>query len=316
MKKAALAKPCYASQHLTPGKWGILEVCLRLTRGGKNRLFLDGRSLANRFDQTGKNAVYRIVKQLERKGWLVRVDGGMRNQQTGKYDSTKYRFLSHPDWTKLDGNTCPGSERPCPIDAKNPSPVPNSGLDLSRNVKPPVPEPGHNSDRTLRLEPSENKEQWSADADLLFPDFPLNWNSSLPTDSNSSGASLVSKPKAEPKSSRKVRPPHQDFILLRSAVWVTVSTFMRNGLPSRLPARSPKVGFWREKTRSDCWTYLKLWRSTKRKPLHPTFSTRCGRTWKPTDRRMMTDRLAQLMQCLRHYRSCNGHEESKNAPKI
>jgi hypothetical protein len=106
MKKAALAKPCYASQHLTPEEWGILEVCLRLTYGGKNRFFLDGRSLANRFDQTGKNTVYRIVKRLERKGWLVRVDGGMRNQQTGMYDSTKYRVLSHQEWTKLDGNTC------------------------------------------------------------------------------------------------------------------------------------------------------------------------------------------------------------------
>jgi hypothetical protein len=43
-------------------------------------------------DKNGAKAtVYRIVKQLERKGWLVRVDDGMRNQQTGKYDSTKYR---------------------------------------------------------------------------------------------------------------------------------------------------------------------------------------------------------------------------------
>jgi hypothetical protein len=218
MKKAALAKPCYASQHLTPAEWGVLEVCLRLTLGGKNRLFLDGRSLANRFDQTGKATVYRIVKELERKGWLVRVDGGKRNQQTGMYDSTKYRVLSHQEWTKLDGNTCPGSERPCPIDAKNPSPVPKSGLDLSRNVKPPVPEPGHTSDRTFRLEPSENKKQWSADADLLFLDFPRNRNSSLPTDST--GESLPSKPNAEPESSRKARPvlPHQDFVLLRSAV--------------------------------------------------------------------------------------------------
>jgi hypothetical protein len=151
MKKAALAKPCYASQHLTPEEWGILEVCFRLTRGGENRFFLDGRSLANRFDKTGKNTVYRIVKQLERKGWLVRVDGGMRNQQTGMYDSTNYLVLSHQEWKKLDGNTCPGSERPCPIDTKNPSPVPKSGLDLSRNVEPPVPEPGHISDRTLRV---------------------------------------------------------------------------------------------------------------------------------------------------------------------
>jgi hypothetical protein len=218
MKKAALAKPCYASQHLTPEEWGILEVCLRLTYGGQNRFFLDGRSLANRFDQTGKNTVYRIVKRLERKGWLVRVDGGMRNQQTGMYDSTKYRVLSHQEWRKLDGNTCPRSERPCSIDTKNSSPVPKSGLDLSRNVKPPVPEPGHTSDKTSRLEPSENKEQWSADADLHFPDFPQ-WNSSLPTDN--SGKSLPSKPKAEQESSRKARPvlPHQDFALLRSALF-------------------------------------------------------------------------------------------------
>ena len=196
-----------------------------LTYGGKNRFFLDGRSLANRFDQTGKNTVYRIVKQLERKGWLVRVDGGMRNQQTGMYDSTKYRVLSHEEWAKLDGNTCPGSERPCPIDAKNPSPVPKSGLDLSRNVKPPVPEPGHNPDRTFRLEPSENKKQGSANADSSFFDgdlpflaSPRNRNSSLPTDN--CGESLPSKPKAELESSRRARPvlPHQDFVLLRSAV--------------------------------------------------------------------------------------------------
>ena len=98
-------KRCYPSQHLAPVEWAILEVCLRLTHGGKNQFLLDGRTMAGKFGyRCSKDIVYRAVKQLERSGWLVREGGGERNEG-GMYDKTKYRVLDHAQWVQA-GHVC------------------------------------------------------------------------------------------------------------------------------------------------------------------------------------------------------------------
>jgi transposase len=78
-------------------EWGLLEDCLRLTHGGKNLFLLDGRTAALRFCHTSKSRVYRVVKRLELKGWLIKAGGGTRNKKTGMYDNTAYRVLQHED---------------------------------------------------------------------------------------------------------------------------------------------------------------------------------------------------------------------------
>jgi hypothetical protein len=137
---------CYASQHLSPEQWGVLDVCTRLTHGGRRPFCLDGRTMALRFGHCNKNTIYRIVHQLEQQGWLVRSGGGIKNTATGQYSSTTYRVLSHAEWAKRHG--CAGL------------PVPESGQVQSRFKQEPVPESGHSSVSTSVLEPfvKENKD--------------------------------------------------------------------------------------------------------------------------------------------------------------
>lgn len=138
------ARKCCTRQHLTIEEWGLLEDCTRLTCGGKNTFLLDGRTAAARFCQTGKNAVYRIVKLLTEKGWLLRVGGGTRNRNTGMYDPTVYRILSHQEWLNGENRTCP-ELRTGPVPESGQAPVPKSKTTSPVWPLPPVPESVHSS---------------------------------------------------------------------------------------------------------------------------------------------------------------------------
>jgi hypothetical protein len=136
---------CCTRQHLTLEEWGLLEDCTRLTCGGKNPFRLCGRMAAARFCQTGKNTIYRVVKLLEDKGWLVRISGGNRGK-AGMYDPTVYKVISHEDWIKHEGRACPIlGTGPVPELGQAPVPISSStSPDLSR---PPVLDSGHSSVR-------------------------------------------------------------------------------------------------------------------------------------------------------------------------
>jgi hypothetical protein len=149
---------CYASQHLSPEEWGVLDVCMRLTHGGRRPLCLDGRTLASRFGRCNKNAIYRIVGRLDAQGWLVKTGGGERNTATGKYNSTTYKVLSHTQWSKLHPNAC--------------SPVPESGQVQSRFEQKPVPESGHSSVSTFVLEASVKENRASLDVRSAIENLP------------------------------------------------------------------------------------------------------------------------------------------------
>jgi hypothetical protein len=147
---------CYASQHLSPEEHGVLDVCMRLTSGGRRPFCLDGRTLASRFGRCNKNTIYRIVAALVEQGWLIKTGGGERNTATGKYGHTTYKVMSHTQWAKVHKNVCLGA-----------SPVPESGQDQSRFERKPVPESGHSFVSTSVLETSV-KENKDAETKKLF----------------------------------------------------------------------------------------------------------------------------------------------------
>lgn len=123
-------------------EWGLLEDCLRLTHGGKNLFLLDGRTAALRFCHTSKSRVYRVVKRLELKGWLIKAGGGTRNKKTGMYDNTAYRVLQHEDWAKT--HACPNL-RTGPVPKQGQAPVPDLNTTSPKTGVPPVPKQGHSS---------------------------------------------------------------------------------------------------------------------------------------------------------------------------
>lgn len=89
---------------MKPREWGVLEVCLRLTCGGKNFLFLDGRKMAGRFSGIKKDAIYGAIEKLVASGWLVEVKRRpRRNKETQQYESTTYRVLTHDQWVRRHG---------------------------------------------------------------------------------------------------------------------------------------------------------------------------------------------------------------------
>lgn len=137
-------RTCSARQHLSLEEWGLLEDCTRVTRGGKNPFFLDGRAVASRFCRTNKNTVYRVVKLLESNGWLVKIGGGSRNKKTGMYAPTQYRIVSHEEWVKGDGRSCPDFMTG-PVLESGQAPVPISNTTSPDCPIPPVPKSGHSS---------------------------------------------------------------------------------------------------------------------------------------------------------------------------
>ncbi len=137
------SQKCYTSQHLQPKEYGLWEVCMRLTSGGRNTLYFDGRMMASRFAHTSKSAVYRIVSRLVDCGWLRPLNGSGRKvaSDTRRYEPTEYQVLSHSDWVKEHGTAECAS--PKIGNGVGMEPVPVLEDSIPENDKIPFPKMGH-----------------------------------------------------------------------------------------------------------------------------------------------------------------------------
>ena len=147
--KSPFKKCCYASQHLSMAEHGLLDVCLRLTSGGKNPLFFDGRNMAARFKGVYKDAIYRTALSLVAQGWLIPLNGQgkKRIKASGLYAATEYTVLSHSVWVEKHGpDECFSADQDggpvAPVQtapfAKSPTTVRKTGDHRSQNGPPPV----------------------------------------------------------------------------------------------------------------------------------------------------------------------------------
>jgi hypothetical protein len=98
-----MSKLCFHEHHLTIEESGLLNVCLRLTVSGTKPLHFDGRTMGKRFSPpVCHQRIYRIAKQLETKGWLIKKSGGYRSRGLrGRYAHKVYTALTHENWIKM-----------------------------------------------------------------------------------------------------------------------------------------------------------------------------------------------------------------------
>jgi hypothetical protein len=132
----AVTKTCFAHHHLTVEEYGLWTHARQLAHES-GILYFDGRKIAKRFIETGKNTIYRIGHNLIRKGWLVIVREPKR-LKNGMFSPGQYRPVSHDEWVAKHPGACPG------IGTGEDDTSPEIGNDLSRNQERPVLESGHN----------------------------------------------------------------------------------------------------------------------------------------------------------------------------
>lgn len=164
-------KRCYASQHLHPQEFGVYEVCLRLTSGGKKTLYFDGRKMAARFTGFSKTSMYRAVAELVASGWLLPLKGlaQRRSGRSGRYAATEFTVLTHEQWTAKHGSKrCTADDSPVPSTGlESNSPAPSTGTVQSQVRELPVPSTGITSPASgtqLCSEPSSVEESLLRDS--------------------------------------------------------------------------------------------------------------------------------------------------------
>jgi Fe2+ or Zn2+ uptake regulation protein len=168
MAKTKITERCYTSQHLTPQEHGLLDVCMRLTSGGKNTLYFDGRKMAARFSRISKSSIYRTVGTLVSSGWLKPLNGGGKKRRNGteQYEATQYQVMSHEQWiTKHGTEECCQGRQVEPVPSTGTEPVPSTGTlspkygnGQSQDGSEPVPSTGHNSVAHSSITSSSMKE--------------------------------------------------------------------------------------------------------------------------------------------------------------
>lgn len=135
---------CFAHNHMTIEEFGAYEYIISVSHAS-GVFYMDGRGLAEQFAGTGKNSAYRVVEQLESKGWIVRLAAGGRSKN-GTFQPTQYRPVTHDEWTKAHPNLCVTSPRngtgTSPENGTGTSP--ENGNHQSQFRESPVPETGHN----------------------------------------------------------------------------------------------------------------------------------------------------------------------------
>ncbi len=166
-------KRCYASQHLKLAEFGLYEILMRLTSGGKNKLFFDGRKMAGRIGGDSPSTVYRNLGSLVLTGWAV-LTGGKVRKADGKMSKGEYRILDHDAWVAVHGTArcCGRNENSSPVSPVELEPTitsvrngghqcQNTGLPVSeigatsvKNVGSPVPPVTHSFVNDL-VEPFE-----------------------------------------------------------------------------------------------------------------------------------------------------------------
>lgn len=134
----------YPHWYMTPEEFGLWSYG-RAVSHETGVLYL-GRDAAKQFDDTDKNAIYRISKCLLKSGWFELLREFSYNKKTGVFTAAQYRALSMEEWAEK----YPGRLRtePCPEIGNGSNPVPQSGqasaspengTHLSRNQDAPVP---------------------------------------------------------------------------------------------------------------------------------------------------------------------------------
>jgi hypothetical protein len=138
---------CFAHYHLKVEEYGLWAHARQLAHDS-GIFYFDGRKIAERFGETGKNTIYRIGKNLIRKGWLVVVRKPKR-LKNGMFSPGQYRPVSHEEWAARHPGAC--LEIQAARDVTSPGmgtgedhTSPGNGNDLSRNQERPVLESGHN----------------------------------------------------------------------------------------------------------------------------------------------------------------------------
>jgi hypothetical protein len=91
---------CYPAQHMSLQEYAVYEVSMRLTSGGANPLYLDGRKMAGRFGKASRSGIYRAVESLVDKGWFEPDnDKGKKVDPTSRrYTATRYTLVTHDRW--------------------------------------------------------------------------------------------------------------------------------------------------------------------------------------------------------------------------
>jgi hypothetical protein len=140
-------KACFAHYHLKVEEYGLWAHARQLAHDS-GIFYFDGRKIAERFGETGKNTIYRIGKNLVRKGWLVVVRKPKR-LKNGMFSPAQYRPVSHEEWAARHPGAC--LEIQAAPDITSPGirtgeddTSPGNGNDLSWNQERPVLESGHN----------------------------------------------------------------------------------------------------------------------------------------------------------------------------
>ena len=151
---------CYARQHMTLEEYGLWQYA-RTVAYQSGVFYMDARGIAKRFSETGKDAIYRVARRLEVKGWFRRFKSSRRHKKTGTWAASQYQPLSHDQWvadhpgecTCLEiqtGEPVEKSRQAVEIPVEQPSPVEKSqftsleiSTGLSRNLDSPVEKSRH-----------------------------------------------------------------------------------------------------------------------------------------------------------------------------
>src|SRR5260370_662127 len=96
---------CFANRHMTPEEYGLWDVSRSLSHK-TGILYFDGREMAERFEDTTKNGIYRVARNLLRRGWYELISPAVRDKRTGLFCSTQYRVLSVEEWATRHPHVC------------------------------------------------------------------------------------------------------------------------------------------------------------------------------------------------------------------
>ena len=139
---------------MRPEEYALWDVSRKLSHA-TGILYFDGRELANLFDCTAKNRIYRAAKSLITKGWYEVISKTKRDSRTGLFKPAQYRVLSPQEWCEKHPHTC----RMMPS-----SPETGNGSDSE-----PVPKTGTSSPETGTYIDKENSEKRDTDTASQAP---------------------------------------------------------------------------------------------------------------------------------------------------
>jgi len=116
---------CHAAQHMRPQEYALYAVAMRLTSGGTNPLYFDGRKMADRFRKASKSGIYRTADALADKGWFQPENReSTRDPKSKRFIARRYKVLSHDEWIAEHGDSeCIDHSIPVPYSGTEPPTV-------------------------------------------------------------------------------------------------------------------------------------------------------------------------------------------------